>query len=78
VTLGQAASSGAKAKVGNFFAQGSCKVDLMVLLLHEDLPNLFRHRIFSKRFALPHAIAIIADGIVFILEIEAEYVDGIF
>ena len=40
-TLAQGASSRYKAKVGNFFTQGSCQVDLMVLLLHEDLPDLF-------------------------------------
>jgi hypothetical protein len=34
----------------------------MVLLLDEDLSNLFRHRVISKRFTLPDAIAAIANG----------------
>jgi hypothetical protein len=28
----------------------------------EDLANPFRHRVFSKRFTLPDAIAAIANG----------------
>ncbi len=50
----------------------------MVLLLHEDLPNLFRHREFSKSFALPDAIAIIPNGVVFIFEIEPQHLFRIF
>src|SRR6266566_7799203 len=49
----------------------------MVLLLHQNLANLFRHRIFSKRLALRDAIAIIANGFVFIIEIVAEHVPRI-
>jgi hypothetical protein len=41
----------------------------MILFLHEDLANLFRHRVFSKRFTLPDAIAVIANGFIFIFEI---------
>jgi hypothetical protein len=36
----------------------------MVLLLHEDLANLFPHRVFAQRFALPDTLAIIANGFV--------------
>ena len=50
----------------------------MVLLLHEDLANLFRHREFAQRFALPDAIAVIANGFVFIVEIEPEHVFRLF
>jgi len=50
----------------------------MILLLHEDLANLFRHREFSKRFTLPDAIAVIANGFVFIVEIIPKHVFGIF
>ena len=46
----------------------------MVLLLHEDLANLFRHREFSEQFALPNAVAVIANGFVFILEVVPEHV----
>ena len=44
----------------------------MILLLHEDLANLFRHRLFPKRFTLPDAIAVIADGLVLVIEIIPE------
>jgi hypothetical protein len=50
----------------------------MILLLHEDLANLFRHCVFSKRFTLPDAIAVIANGFVFIIEIIPEHVFRIF
>jgi hypothetical protein len=42
----------------------------MILLLHEDLSNLFRHRLLSKRFTLRNAFAVIANGLVFIIEIK--------
>ena len=41
------ASSGANAEVGNFFPESSGQIDLMVLLLDEDLTNLFRHGVFT-------------------------------
>ena len=47
---------------------------MMVLLLHQDLANLFRHRVFSKRFTLRDAVAVITDGFVFIIEIVPEHV----
>src|SRR5450830_533094 len=50
----------------------------MILLLHEDMANLFRHREFSKRFTLPDAIAVIANGFVFIFEIIPEHVFWVF
>src|ERR1700730_9062695 len=50
----------------------------MILLLHEDLANLFRHRVFSKRFTLPDAIAVIADGLVLVIEIIPKHVFRIF
>src|ERR1700751_3002247 len=50
----------------------------MVLLLHQNLADLFRHRIFSKRLALRDALAIIANGFVFIIEIVTEHVPRIF
>src|ERR1700736_6476864 len=50
----------------------------MILLLHEDLANLFRHRIFSKRFTLPAAIAVIASSFVFIIEGVPENIFRIF
>ena len=50
----------------------------MILLLHKDLANLFRHRVFSKRFTLPDAVAVIANGFVFIVEIVPEHLFGFF
>src|SRR5215471_5965640 len=46
----------------------------MVLLLYQDLADLFRHCVFPKRFTLPDAIAVIANGFIFIVEIVPEYI----
>jgi hypothetical protein len=45
----------------------------MILLLYEYLANLFGHRLFSKRFTVPNAIAIIANGFVSSIEIVPEH-----
>jgi hypothetical protein len=42
------------------------------------LADLFRHRVFSKRFTLPDASAVIADGLVLVIEIIREHVFRIF
>src|ERR1700680_1923650 len=72
-SLARGASFGATAKVWNIFAEGSGQINLMGLLLHQNLANLFCHRVFSKRFALPDTIAVIANGVVFIIEIEPQH-----
>src|ERR1700747_2179800 len=73
-TLAQRASFRAAADVRNLNAQRRGQIDLMILLLHEDLANLFRHREFSERFALPDAIAIIANGFIFVVEVEPQHI----
>src|SRR6266566_354326 len=73
-TLAQGASFGTTADVRDCYAEGGGQIDLMVLLLHEDLANLFRHRVFSQRFTLSDAIAVIANGLVLVIEIVPEHV----
>src|SRR5262245_4295349 len=67
------ATSETCADIRNLFTQSSCQIDLMVLLLDEDLSNLLRHRVFAERFALADAIAIVANRLVFIVEVEPEH-----
>src|SRR5437867_13182707 len=50
----------------------------MILLLHQDLANLLSHRIFSKRFTLWNAIAVITYGFIFVVEMVAEHVSRAF
>ena len=45
-TFAQGTSFGTTANVWNFYAEGSGQIDLIILLLHENLANLFRHRVF--------------------------------
>jgi hypothetical protein len=56
-TLGQPAGLRTTADVRDFFAERSGQIDLMVLLLDENLADLFRHCEFSERFTLLDAIA---------------------
>ena len=46
----------------------------MVLFLHKDAANLLRHGVLSERFALPDAVAVIPDGVVFTLQIVPQHV----
>jgi hypothetical protein len=66
------------AHVRNFFAQGSSQVDLVVLLLDQDLPDRFDECEFAEGFALPHAIAVVANRFVLIVEIESQHLLGVF
>jgi hypothetical protein len=50
----------------------------MVLLLDQGLTNLLCHREFSKTFALSDSIAVVANGVVFVLQIKAEHLFRIF
>src|SRR5207302_4267265 len=68
--LAESASLRTTANVRNFYAERCGYIDLVVLLLYKDLANLFRQSEFTKRFALPDAIAVITYGGVFIFEIE--------
>src|SRR4030095_5237289 len=77
-TFAQSTSLRTGVDVWNFFTEGSGQIDLMVLLLHEDLANLFSQRKFSKRFTLRDAIAVIANGFIFIVEIVAEHISRVF
>ena len=54
------------------------QIDLMVLFLDEDLSNLLRHRVLSKNFTLADAIAVVANGFIFVIEIISEHVFRIF
>src|ERR1700722_7958465 len=66
------------AHVGDVFAEGGGEVDLVVLFLDEDLADLFGHGEFAEGFALADAVAVVADGFVFVVEIEAEHLLGVF
>ena len=50
----------------------------MILLVHENLADLFGHRVLSQLFALANAVAIIADRIILVLQIETEQLTRIF
>jgi hypothetical protein len=50
----------------------------MILLLGENLADLLGQRVFSKRLALADSIAIIANGLVLVIEVEPEHLFRIF
>ena len=65
------------AHVGDVFAEGGGEVDLVILFLDKDLADLFGHGEFAEGFALAYALAIVADGLVFVVEVEAEHLLGV-
>ena len=77
-TSAQGTPSRTPVHIGDFLAKGSSQIDLMVLLLNEDLPNLLCHGILPERFTLPDAIAVIPDCLVFIFEIVPEHLSRFF
>src|SRR5579863_9877245 len=77
-SLTRATSLRTTTDVWNVLAQGGRQIYLMVLLLHQDSANLFRHGVFSQRFTLPDAIAVIANGFVLVFEVEPQHVFRIF
>src|SRR5262245_21171412 len=64
--------------VWNIDAQSRGEVSLMLLLLDDDLPKVFRDGVFAQGLALPHALAVVADRFVFIVQIEAKHILGFF
>ena len=49
----EAHASGIITDVWNRYAKRSRQIDLVILFLHENSTNLFRHRKLSKPFTLP-------------------------
>src|ERR1700728_2472407 len=77
-TLRQGAFPRAAVHVRHFDAERGRQVDLMILLLGENLADLLCQRVFSKRLALADSIAIIANGLVLVIEVEPEHLFRIF
>ena len=54
-----------------------CEIDLMILFICQNLSDLFRHGKLTQGFTLSHAIAILANGLVFVFEIKTKHLSGI-
>src|SRR5262245_24439516 len=63
--------------VGYLDAQRGRQVDLMLLLVDQDLADVFGHRELPERLALADALAVVADRLVLVLEVESEHVLGL-
>ena len=48
----------------------------MLLLLLENFAQVLGHGVLAQRLALPHALAIIPDRLVLVVEVEAQHVFG--
>jgi hypothetical protein len=59
--------------IRNLHAQCRRQINLVILLIHKDLPNQLRHGKFAERFALPNPGPIIPDGLIFVLKIKTEH-----
>jgi hypothetical protein len=59
------------AKVWDLFTERGREIDLMILLLHENVTDLFRHGELTYGLALAYSFPIIANGFILIVEIVA-------
>jgi len=50
----------------------------VILLLHQDGSNLFRHGVFLESFTLLYARPVVLDGLIFIIEVEAQHIFRFF
>ena len=53
--------------VGNFFTKCRREIDLVLLLLNQNLSDLFGDRIFTHRFTLTDPFTIVSDRLVLII-----------
>src|SRR5689334_1721316 len=60
----------------DFLPQRRRQVDLVLLLLDEDAADVLGDRVLAERLALPHPLAIVADGLGLVVEIELEHLFG--
>src|SRR5262249_43343872 len=59
--------------LGHLAAQRRGQVDLVLLLVDEDLADLFSHRVLAQGLALADAPAVVADGLVLVLQVALEH-----
>ena len=65
------------ADVGDVHAEGGGQVGLVFLLLDQDAADVFGDGVFAEGFALPDALAVVADRFVLVVEVETEHVFGL-
>src|SRR5680860_588785 len=65
-------------EIRNVLAQRRGQIDEVVLLLHENLPDLLRHGELVESLALANPLTVVADGFRLILEVEFQHIAGFF
>jgi hypothetical protein len=70
----KAVPSSSATNVRYVFAKCGGQIDSVILLVYQDLADLFRHGKFAERFALANAVTVLANGLVFVFEIEPKHV----
>src|SRR5262249_7668181 len=65
------------AHVRHFDTERGGQIDLVVLLLDQNLADLLGQREFAERLALADAVAVIAHGLVLVVEVEAQHLLGV-
>ena len=58
--------------VGDVLAQRSGQVDLVFLLLDQDAADGLRQGVLAERLALADPLAVVADGVVLVVQVEAQ------
>src|SRR4029079_12706322 len=62
------------AQYGHVLAERGGKIDLVILLLHENLPDLLGHGKLAERLALPNSLAVVNNGFILVIQIEFQHV----
>ena len=62
---------------GDVDAEGCGQVVLVILLLSDDFAELLGEGVVAESFGLFDALAIIPDGIGFVVEVEAQHIFGL-
>src|ERR1700687_1508397 len=59
------------------FSESGCQGDQMVLFIHQNLADMFGHRVLSQTLALPDSFTIIPNRCHLVLEIKLEHFLGL-
>src|SRR5487761_40059 len=64
-------------RVRRVLTEGGRQIHLVFLLVDENVANMFGHGKFPQCFALADALAIVADGFIFLLKVVAEHIGSL-
>ena len=64
-------------QIGHVFPKSRRQVDLMILFIDENLPDLFGQGVFTQSLTLADALSIIQNCFIFVFKIKAQHGPGV-